>query len=365
MRTIFRLLACLVLSLGLKAETAPLKTKSFQPFAGQVSARKVRLRASADLDGPIIAQLAKGHLLLVVGEKADFYAVKPPENYKLYVFRSYIVDNIVEAHRVNLRLKPALDAPVVGRLSHKEKINGQICPNNPKWYEVVPPENCYLYVAKEYVAKAGDENYYWAKTRKQETNNRSLETALETASFVSPPSETVQEPLITSIELPKTNENTVENETGFAEITTDSTSQEAADQTIAESEKLPIKPEIRLEDLDQKGASVKMKEWLPAEYELFTSWTTFHPEKSIDDFYNEQMASALEIQGVLEKFPEEINNKPGDYLVKGESLPQAYLYSTRIDLSAYVGQKVTLKVTPRPNNNFAFPAYFVFEVKTN
>jgi len=41
----------------------------------------------------------------------------------------------------------------------------------------------------------------------------------------------------------------------------------------------------------------------------------------------------------------------------------AYLYSTQVNLEDFVGKRVTLLVSPRPNNNFAFPAYYVFEVE--
>ena len=53
----------------------------------------------------------------------------------------------------------------------------------------------------------------------------------------------------------------------------------------------------------------------------------------------------------------------GDYVLKDKDLTKAYLYSTQINLQDYVGKKVTVLVTPRSNNNFAFPAYFVLSVE--
>jgi len=55
--------------------------------------------------------------------------------------------------------------------------------------------------------------------------------------------------------------------------------------------------------------------------------------------------------------------KPGNFIVRDRDMPKAYLYSTMVDLQNYVGKYVTLTLVKRPNNNFAFPAYFVFEVE--
>ena len=47
-------------------------------------------------------------------------------------------------------------------------------------------------------------------------------------------------------------------------------------------------------------------------------------------------------------------NKPGSYIVRDRDLTRAYLYSTMVDLHSVVGQYVTLVVSDRPNNDFAF-----------
>src|ERR1700733_3410838 len=50
----------------------------FSPFTGKVKRTKVRLRANADIESPIVKELHKGELLVVNGKKGDFYAVEPP-----------------------------------------------------------------------------------------------------------------------------------------------------------------------------------------------------------------------------------------------------------------------------------------------
>jgi len=58
-----------------------------------------------------------------------------------------------------------------------------------------------------------------------------------------------------------------------------------------------------------------------------------------------------------------IKNKPGDFIITKDNETKAYLYSTKCDLNQHVGKKITMKVSPRPNNNFAFPAYFVNSIE--
>src|SRR6185436_15600633 len=81
---------------------AALVQKPFSPFTGKVKGRKVRLRAQPDLDGRVVRELGGQDMLVVVGEKGDFYAVEPPSGLKAYVFRSFVLDGVVEGNRVNV-----------------------------------------------------------------------------------------------------------------------------------------------------------------------------------------------------------------------------------------------------------------------
>ena len=50
-----------------KPSAAPVKkAEAFKPFTGKLLASKVRIRAKADLESPIIRQMSKNELLLVV-----------------------------------------------------------------------------------------------------------------------------------------------------------------------------------------------------------------------------------------------------------------------------------------------------------
>jgi hypothetical protein len=104
--------------------------------------------------------------------------------------------------------------------------------------------------------------------------------------------------------------------------------------------------------------------WNTIEESLYLSWTAFHSGKTLNDYYAEQKANASVLTGTVERYTYDVRNKPGDYILRGpEDAPIAYLYSTQVDLEKYAGKSVTLLAVPRPNNHFAFPAYFVFTVE--
>ena len=74
---------------------------------------------------------------------------------------------------------------------------------------------------------------------------------------------------------------------------------------------------------------------------------------------------AVSLSGFLEPYKHPIKNRPGDYLLvsKSQNLPIAYLYSTHVDLEPLQGTEVTVRAAPRPNNHFAYPAYFVLSIE--
>jgi len=163
----------LLFSVNLNAESNSTKTeKIFKPFTGKLTGNKVRVRLNPDLDAHIITSLNKNDIVLVVKDEKDFWAIKPFSHLKAYIFRSYVIDNLVEADRVNVRLEPNLDSPVIGQLHNKDKVKGEICSHNNKWLEIPFPNNIHFYIAKEYITYAGNADYYTTyQTRKKEVNN--------------------------------------------------------------------------------------------------------------------------------------------------------------------------------------------------
>lgn len=366
------------------------KTQKFHAFTGKITGNKVRLRCGSDLDSHIIKQLNKNELVLVAKDADDFWGVKPPSKIKAYVFRSYILDNTVEANRVNLRLAPNVDAPIIGQLHAGDKIQGSVCSDDHKWLEIAPPDNVYFYIAKEYVTYAGTEEYFAKMQIKKDEVEKLINSAyfLTQAECKKPFDEMHPQEAVDQFDaiikgysdfpefvqqakegLALLQDNYLQKKIAYLEAKAN-ISQNERDDLLSAIEKAThseansdIKPLLALKKSSNKDLSNKMKFYEPVEESLYLTWTTFHPEKKIDDFYKEQEINAVTITGIVESYNNSIKNKPGNFIVKSDDRSIAYLYSTKVDLEKYVGQKVQLKVSPRPNNNFAFPAYFVNSVQ--
>ncbi len=358
------------------AKPVPVKTVevAVNPFTGKIKGKKVRLRAKADLDGAVVCELKKNDLLTVVGEKGEFWAVQPLANTKAYVFRSFILDNVVEGNRVNVRLHPSTDAPVIGHLNAGEKIHGVVCAANSKWFEIAPPANTHFYVAKEYLENVGGPEI------KSQADKRRLtvEQMLEAASVLG------------KVELQKSfNEMDIDRVahsykaivseyTDFPEYVEKAREQlvslqeayvqrrlahaegksSASDDDFDDNE---IKKDTAL--LSNVQINDKMKMWEPIEEALYLSWAQINEDKNLEQFYSEQKIAATPISGIVEAYTSPVKNKPGDFIVRDKDLPVAYIYSTKVNLQNLVGKKVTLLGCPRSNNNFAFPAFFVIAVE--
>ena len=344
------------------------KQVAVKPFTGKVKARKLRMRARADLDGAIIKDLGRGELVSVVAEKGDFWAVEPPANFKAYVFRSYILDNAVEGNNVNVRLKPNVDSPVLTHLNSGDKIKGSICAENNKWLEITLPSNTYFYVSKQFIENVGSPDV----KVKHDLRKQAAFEAFETAQHVGKTELAKNFPEVDFDKVTHNFQVVMSEYSDFSELALSareelSTLQEQyLDKRLSYVEtKVPQEEELSAAAQSQLFAAVtdKMKLWEPIEESLYLSWSNINDSRSLDEYYSEQKLSAATVSGILEPYTAPVKSKPGDFIIRENDLPVAYVYSTQVNLQNLVGQKVKLIGAPRPNNNFAFPAYFILSAE--
>lgn len=396
-----RLVCPLILIASLNAAPAPAqpaktaaapakKTEAFKPFTGKVAANKVRIRSKADIEAHIIKQANKNDLLLVVGEEGDFYAIEPMKDTKAYVFRSYILDDVVEANRVNVRLEPHVDAPIIGQLQAGDKVKGQVCALNHKWLEIAPPKGTRFFVSKEFITQAGGPDYLATMEKRKSQVVEMLANAYASAESeckknyeeMSPQQtiEQFQTILRNFTDFPEAcsqakeglallKETYLNKKIGYLEARAElpeSAKKELLAKHKAESSELFADCSVKIDPELFSKRSVKrdcLSFWDTLEESLYLSWSAFHSGKKIDDFYAEQKANATVLTGRIEAYDYDVKNKPGDFVLRGPDAPIAYLYSTHIDLSQHQGRQITLLAAPRPNNHFAFPAYYVLSVE--
>lgn len=350
------------------AVRSPVVKAIFSPFTGKVKGEKVRLRLNPDLESHIVREMHKNDLLSVVGEEGNFWCVQAPEGVKAYIFRSFVLDNVVEGSRVNVRLEPDLEAPIVGHLNAGDRVQGAVVAANKKWLEIAPPPQAKFYIAKELVEFAGGPDLKTQVEKRKAAALQLLDSAVlvSKAEFLKPFDEVdfdrIKRNYLSIVndykDFPEYAEKakealTLAQETylqkRISHLETKAVASSPSDQAVA-----PLEP-LSLSD--------RMKMWEPIEEALYMSWSRAHHEKNLDEYYDDQKMASVRVSGILEAFAQPIKNKPGDYVLKEKNLPVAYVYSTQLDLHDYVGKKVTLVGAPRSNHNFAYPAYYVLSVE--
>ena len=396
----------------------PLKTANptpvFEPFTGKLNKTQVRLRLQPSYDAPIARELNRNDLVLITGETEDFYAVLPPPETKGYVFRTFVLDNVIEGNRVNIRLKPDLDAPVISQLNAGDKVEGTIYPNSNKWLEIKLPPSARFYIAKEFIEKAGDAGYIARMEKRKEDVYRLLRTTEAVSNTEMQKSfdqinlngvkANYQQIAVDYTDFPEAgikakellnqlqdayaskkmayleeqaNHSTKKLQTERERLTQDLKQQQAkiADlQQLVEKQKesaaflSPSEPSGQeVLTTSKKNASPPLNQtaWLPQEQKLYALWSQQASDPSLEAFYAEQKNHAITLKGVVDPYLRPVKNKPGDYMLIDPTsrIPLAYLYSTQINLQDYAGSEVKILAAERPNCNYAFPAYFVLEIE--
>ncbi|NGX61393.1 MAG: hypothetical protein K940chlam9_00878 [Chlamydiae bacterium] len=387
--------------------TAVYSTTSFTPFTGKILGNKVRIRTSPSLEGHIVRETTQNELFAVTEETEDYYCIAPPSETVGFVFRTFVLDNVVEGDRVNIRLYPDTEAPVIGQLHVGDTVDAKVSDINNKWLEISLPEMCHFYIAKEYIQREGPyEMLAEFEKRHHEATHRLSSVFHFAQAEIQKPFPQIDfdqidnrfdelthtykdlSDLTTQADVARSviRDVYVEKKIAFLES---SVSGQSSDFTVdpLHLEKLsglgielnPVHTssevdvgEIAEAASDTIGHSVplhadeltdKMRTWQPLEESLYHLWLATGGESSMEEFYEKEASDATPLTGILEPYNRPVRNCPGDYVLKVGNRPVAFLYSTRIDLQKWIGHEVTLKTSPRPNNRFAFPAYFVLQAE--
>ncbi|MBS0634176.1 MAG: SH3 domain-containing protein [Verrucomicrobia bacterium] len=365
-------------------QPASQSSKRFEPFTGKVTGHNVRMRLQPNLDAQVYKELDRDDLVLVTGIVDDFYACMPPKGLKGYIFRTYVLDGVVEGSNVFVRLGPDRSSPSVAQLNSGDTVKGTIASQNNKWLQIDLPEDVRFYVSKDYVQRAGDEGYYARQeTRKADAMKTltDLEAALDAE--LQKPFHKIQLATISE----KLNQFIKDNKdmpqaVAQAETLISHMQQLYLNRSVASNDEPSTpQPPVKSESVKQEGVkSENVKQDMPvitppapAKPVGTLSWQqqedaflaqNGHKENA-QAYYAEEQAKGTTLHGTIKPYNSFVSTRPGDYVLLNlkTNLPIAYLYSTKADLSKSVNKPVTIWVSERPNNNFAFPAYFVLQVE--
>lgn len=135
------------------------------PRTGEITAHDVNVRAGAHVNYEIVAQLDKGDLVLITGERGDWVRIAMPPGVLVWVSTKHVAsDGLVESNRVNVRSGPALKYNVLCQLARDATVTITQHGEDGEWYGIEPPEAAGVYIYGEYVAAKGGAELYaqWA-----------------------------------------------------------------------------------------------------------------------------------------------------------------------------------------------------------
>ncbi|NGX58781.1 MAG: hypothetical protein K940chlam3_01689, partial [Chlamydiae bacterium] len=157
----------------------PKEVITFTPFTGKIIGNRVRLRTQPTLEAPIVNQLKAGDMFVIQGEEDEFYGITPSEGTKAYVHRKFVLDGEIDGERVNVRLHPDLDAPIIARMNTGDKITGKRSAENNKWLEIPAPKETRFYVYKDYIENIGGPEIYLRLEKTSQNYKNLVKTASE------------------------------------------------------------------------------------------------------------------------------------------------------------------------------------------
>jgi hypothetical protein len=357
--------------------------RPYEAFTGKVTGSRLRVRLQPNLDGMIIKEVKQGDLVVVTGEVDDFYVVKPEPECKGYIYRAYVLDNIVEANHVNVRLGPDTNAPILTQVGQGDHITGSICPTNSKWLMVDLPQTVRFYMAKDYIANVGDASLYTRVKMRQQQMSQKLDTIAKNIqnelnhSFADIQLVSYVNDLKTIIAQNNDLPEIADRAQGLMKSMQEKYLQLSLGRPLSTESDVPATPPAPVSQIamvDAPAASSPDMNAAPIRH--LSSFVLEQQEMGVidqalrsgkapgkDAFYAEELRHALEIIGQLVPYDRPVKNRPGDFMLVDTKtkVPMAYLYSSTVDLHQFAGQTLRLLVSPRPNHHFALPAYFVLE----
>lgn len=310
-----------------------LEHASLEPFRfGSVTSKRVRMRTAAQLDAPVICELNKGTPLKITAETSDFYAIVPPLPMKAYVFRTYVLDGKIEGERVNVRLGPSAEAPILTQLSSGYPVNGKPSQTNPKWLEIDLPATTRFYISRDYVQLIDERTF-----AELAQNFQSVKSGSQAASVAK-----------------------AEQTPSKQEAETYQPEPVSVSPPTKEPEPVKAVEPVKIATIEQKSTS-HLTRWQVKEQNLQNQWLLLHAPSTAQNYQDVLQVSAKRLKGILEPYvaPEDA---PGDYLLRDGSRVIAIVYSAEIDLATYIGESIELKVIERSNSSYAYPAFCVLEV---
>jgi len=156
MRTAAGWLAGLALALGAagsSGEAATQEASAGVPAVARATASRVNVRAGANPNYEVLAQLDAGDRVLVAGYDGEWAQVHLPQTARCYISAKYVerhgTRGRVTTDRVNIRARPATTASILGQV-HRDR-DLAVVEEQAGWYRIRPLAEWVGYVKRDYL----------------------------------------------------------------------------------------------------------------------------------------------------------------------------------------------------------------------
>lgn len=126
------------------------------PFQGQVNADSINIRSDSTVSAELICKVNKGDYLEVVSELYNWYKVKLPVGAPSFIKNNlvkFLGSDVLEIskNRVNIRLRPNMSSPIVGKIEKGERV--KYLAHRGRWLKVEPTGKSFGWIHTKFVDK--------------------------------------------------------------------------------------------------------------------------------------------------------------------------------------------------------------------
>lgn len=142
----FRICLAVCLTVLLGGAVANARTKL------RVTGDRVNLRALADSTSEIVGQVSTGDILMADSADGEWFAVSPPSETDVWVYRELVVDGVVAVTKLRVRSGPGISYRPVGRVTRGDRVEERGVQGD--WLKIAPPPDCTVYIHRDFVERA-------------------------------------------------------------------------------------------------------------------------------------------------------------------------------------------------------------------
>lgn len=134
---------------------SPARAENQPAIRGEINGQDINVRTDSTVAAESICAVKKGAHVTLAGESYDWYKIRLPHYAPAYVHKDFVLtaegtnNGKITKDNVNIRLRPDLGAPILGRVHKNETV--AVIKSAGDWYKIEPPETAVGWINKNFV----------------------------------------------------------------------------------------------------------------------------------------------------------------------------------------------------------------------